>query len=163
MASVFNAQTTAGVVQAPSPTGALKCGDVGTYRDMKKRKTNKQERDHVPATSSMLQAAENKGVFKGLDGDERNCVAREIKMSALTIAIPKGVHVKYSRTCKGRGGQARVDKDAGNLDQAAKDDIADLENQVPEGCKAAYKQAAEQVKAQDHEGLFAKAKAKCTS
>jgi hypothetical protein len=158
-----NTLTSAGVAQPPSPKGALKCGEFGTYREMKKRKTNKQERDHVPATSSMLKAAEDKGTFKGLNAGERDCVAREIKMSALTIAIPKGVHVKYSRTCKGRGGQARIDKDAQDLDQAAEDDIADLENQVPDGCKAAYKQAAAQVKAQDHEGLFKKARAKCTS
>ena len=81
-------------------------------------------------------------------------------MDALTISIPKGTHVKYSRTCKGRGGQKRIDKDAEDLKQATEDDIKALEDRVPPGCQEAYKAAAEQVRAQDPDEFIKKCKHK---
>jgi SPX domain protein involved in polyphosphate accumulation len=145
--------------QSTAPTGPLKCGDVGTYAELKKRKTNKQERDHVPAFSSMLEKAT---AGKDLTPTQATCIANKLKAQALTIAIPKGVHVKHSRTCKGRGGKKRIKKDAKNLDKAAEDDIAALENKVPPACREAYKKAAEQVKAQDHKALIRKVTNECT-
>lgn len=151
-----NAATLAGNKQAP--TGPLKCGDVGTYRAMKKRKTNRQERDHVPATSSMLEAG--KAHQGGLNNDQKECFERFVKMDALTIAIPKGTHVKYSRTCKGRGGRAREKKDAENLTQAANDDFDAVEPYLSPKCAKKYAEAKEQVLAQLPDKLFNECKAK---
>jgi hypothetical protein len=146
--------------QTPSNKGPLKCGDVGTYNQLKKRKTNKQERDHVPAFSSMFEKAT---AGKDFSTKELNCIENKLKGQALVIAIPKGVHVDYSRTCKGRGGRKRIEDDAADLDDAAEKDIADLVDNVPPGCKAAYKKAAAQVKAQDHKALIKKVVKECTS
>jgi hypothetical protein len=145
--------------QAPAPKGPpLKCGDVGTYNELKKRKSNKQERDHVPAFSSMFEKAT---AGKNFSDKQLNCIGNKLKGQALTIAIPKGVHTKYSRTCKGRGGVARLKKDASNLKQAAEDDIDALVDKVPPGCRAAYVKAAAKVKAQDHQGLIKKVIKEC--
>jgi hypothetical protein len=151
-----NAATLAGNQQPP--TGPLKCGDVGTYRQMKKRKTNKQERDHVPATSSMLEAG--KAHQGGLNNDQKACFERFVKMDALTIAIPKGTHVKYSRTCKGRGGRAREKKDAEDLTQAAKDDFDAVQPYLSPECAKKYEEAKEKILAQLPDKLFQDCKAK---
>lgn len=153
-----NAATTSGEKQGPSTPGALKCGDVGVYKDMQKRKTNRQERDHVPATSSMLEAG--KKHQKGLTGAQKICFQRFVKTDALTIAIPKGIHVKYSRTCKGRGGQARVDKDAADLKQAANDDFDAVKPKLSAACQEKYEEAKEKVLAQLPDKLFKDCKKK---
>ena len=100
---------------------------------------------------------------KDFSTPQLSCIENKLKGQALAIAIPKGVHVKYSRTCKGRGGQKRIKKDASDLDQAAKDDVKDLENKVPPGCRAEYKKAAAKVKAQNHKELIKKVVKECTS
>jgi hypothetical protein len=153
-----NSATTTGDTQPPKPTGPLKCGDVGVYKDQQKRKTNRQERDHVPATQSMLVAG--KKHMKGLNAAQKKCFKRFVRSDALTIAIPKGTHTKYSRTCKGRGGQARVKKDVENLEQAAKDDFAKIEPRLTDECKAKYQAAQAQILAQLPDKLFEECKAK---
>lgn len=153
-----NAAKPGGNKQPPADKSALKCGDIGTYREQKKRKTNKQERDHVPATSSMLAAAEPHA--KGLTLDQKKCFKRFIKMDALTIAIPKGTHVKYSRTCKGRGGQARIDEDAKDLKKAAEDDFATVQPQLSDDCATKYEAAKAAVLAQLPDKLIQDSKAK---
>jgi hypothetical protein len=151
-----NAATLAGNKQAP--TGPLKCGDVGTYREMRKRKTNRQERDHVPATASMLLAGQ--AHQDGLTADQVACFERFVKMDALTIAIPKGTHVKYSRTCKGRGGRAREQKDAEDVTKAANDDFDAVEPYLSPECAKKYAEAKEKVLAQLPDKLFKECKAK---
>jgi hypothetical protein len=133
--------------QAPAPTGPLKCGDTGTYRELKKRKTNKQERDHIPATSSMLAAAEKK-ITPAMTTDQIACFKRWVKMDALTVAIPKGIHVEFSRTCKGRGGQQRIDDDADDLKDAAEKDFADVQPQLSDDCQKKYEAAKKAILAQ---------------
>lgn len=153
---------TASEAQGPAPTGPLKCGDVATYRQQKKQKTNKQNRDHVPATSSVLAAAEKRpGYYDGLTGPQKSCIETGLQMDALTVAIPKGVH-KKGRTYAGRGGQARVDKDVKNLRQAAKDDFAEIEPMLSEECAKKYKEAQKKILAQFNDKLFDDVKAKCT-
>ena len=153
-----NSAKPGGNKQPPSNKGALKCGDIAPYKEQRKQKTNKQERDHIPATSSMLAAA--KSHAKGLNKDQVKCMKRFIKMDALTIAIPKGTHVKYSRTCKGRGGQARIDADAKDLKKAAEDDFATVQPQLSDDCAAKYEAAKAAVLAQLPDKLIKDSKAK---
>jgi hypothetical protein len=152
-----NAADTSGEKQAPN-TGPLKCGDVGTYREQGKQKTNKQNRDHVPATSSMLVAAQ--AHTDGLTKAQVKCFKRFVKMDALTLAIPGGIHKKHSRTYGGKGGQARIDKDVENLEQAAKDDFEKIEKHLSEACKAKYKEAQEKMLAQLPDKHFKECKQK---
>ena len=140
-----NTLTSAGEKQTPN-TGPLKCGDVATYREQGKQKTNKQNRDHVPATASMLAASEPHA--KGLTKKQRKCFRRFVKMDALTVAIPGGVHRKHSRTYGGKGGQTRIKNDVANLDKAADDDFDAIEPHLSEECKKKYKEAREKIKAQ---------------
>lgn len=137
----------------------LNCGDVGSYNELKKRKTNKQERDHVPAFSSMFEKATG---GKRFGPKKLKCIENKLKGQALTIAIPKSTHVEFSRTCKGRGGVKRLKKDVANLKQAAKDDIKALENNVPPTCRKAYKKAAKRVMAQNHNALIKRVVKECT-
>jgi hypothetical protein len=146
--------------QRPKKGPALKCGDCDTYNELKKRKTNKQERDHVPAFSSMFEKAT---AGKKFSTKQLNCIENKLKGQALTIAIPKGIHTDHSRTCKGRGGQKRLEKDVKNLKQAAEDDIDALKDKVPPGCRAAYMKAAKRVKAQNHNALINRIVKQCTT
>jgi hypothetical protein len=131
--------------QAPK-TGPLECGDVATYRDQGKQKTNKQNRDHVPATSSMLVAAQ--AHTGDLTMAQVKCFERFVKMDALTVAIPGGVHRKHSRTYGGKGGQARINTDVANLKKAAEDDFKEIEKHLSAKCQEKYKEAKEQILAQ---------------
>ncbi len=143
--------------QTPN-TGPLKCGDVGTYREMKKRKTNKQNRDHVPATSSMLVAGQKHS--KGLSPARLKCFDNFVKMDALTVAIPYGTHKKHSRTYGGKGGQARVEKDVKDLKKAANDDFAKVEPRLSDDCKKKYQEAKEKILAQLPDKFFEECRAK---
>src|SRR5215211_5894180 len=149
--------------QAPAPKGPLKCGDVQVYSKMQERPTNRQQRDHVPATNSMLKAGEP--FHKGLTGDQIVCFKRYVKSDALTIAIPKQVHRQHSRTCSNRGGDARRDADAADLKQAAKDDFADVKPHLSPECQTKYEAAQKQILDQLPDKLFkecqAKAKKNC--
>jgi hypothetical protein len=150
---------TASEAQGPSTPGALKCGDVGTYREQRKQKTNKQNRDHVPATQSMLAAAEEGGHFDGLSKARKACMKRFIKMDALTVAIPYGVH-KKGRTYAGKGGQARVDEDVKDLKEAAKKDFAAVEPNLSPECQKKYEAAKEKMLAQLPDKHFKECRAK---
>ena len=146
--------TGGGVKQATSKKGALTCGEVGTYRGMKKRKTNKQNRDHVPATSSMLAAGAKSKHAKGLKGARLKCYKKFIKMDAQTIAIPYGIHKKYSRTYGGKGGQTRINEDVKNLKKAAEDDFAKVEPKLSADCKKKYNEAKKKILAQLPDKFF---------
>jgi hypothetical protein len=145
--------------QAPK-TGALKCGDVGTYRDQGKQKTNKQNRDHVPATSSMLAAAKKHPASAGLKGKQLKCFNRFVKMDALTVAIPGGIHRKHSRTYGGKGGADRIKTDVADLEQAAKDDFEAIEKHLSEECQTKYKEAQKEMLAQLPDKHFEACRAK---
>lgn len=152
-----NAADSSGEKQAPN-TGPLECGDVATYREQGKQKTNKQNRDHVPATSSMLEAGKTHS--KGLSKKQLRCFNRFVKMDALTVAIPGGIHREHSRTYGGKGGQARIDKDVENLEQAAEDDFKKIEKHLSPKCQAKYKEAKEKILAQLPDKHFKECRAK---
>jgi hypothetical protein len=148
--------------QTPSTKGPLKCGDVQVYSKMQKRATNRQQRDHVPATNSMLAAADAKpGYYDGLSAKTKTCIKNGIRSDALTIAIPKQVHRQRSRTCSNRGGQARVDEDIKDLKKAAEDDFKEVEPGLSEECKKKYEEAKKKVLDQLPDKLFDEVKAKC--
>lgn len=139
-------------------TGPLECGEVATYREQRKQKTNKQNRDHVPATSSMLAAGEAHS--EGLDPKQLKCFERFVKMDALTVAIPGGIHRKHSRTYGGKGGQERIDKDVEDLKQAAEDDFKEIEKHLSPKCQGKYKEAKEKIPAQLPDKHFKECRAK---
>ena len=153
--------------QPPAPKGALKCGDVGVYSKMQDRPTNRQQRDHVPATNSMLKAGDtflqNSPIT--MTGDQIACFKRFVKSDALTIAIPKQVHRQHSRTCSNRGGDARRDADAANLKKAANDDMNAVKPKLSAECQTKYEEARTKILEQLPDKLFKecqeKAKAKC--
>jgi hypothetical protein len=148
--------------QAPAPTGPLKCGDVQVYSKMQKRATNRQQRDHVPATNSMLAAADAKpGYYDGLSAKTKTCIKNGIRSDALTIAIPKQVHRQRSRTCCNKGGQARVNEDIKDLKKAAEDDFKEVEPGLSDDCKKKYEEAKKKVLEQLPDKLFDEVKAKC--
>jgi hypothetical protein len=107
----------------------------------------------------MLAAAEEGGYYKGLSDDQVACMKRFIKMDALTVAIPKGVH-KQGRTYAGRGGQDRVDEDVKDLNQAAENDFAEVEPQLSEECKKKYQEAKKKILAQLPDKHFKECRAK---
>ena len=146
--------------QASSEKGKLVCGDVGVYSKMQVRPTNKQQRDHVPATNSMLAAAEKNGYHKKLTGDQIVCFERFVKSDALTIAIPKQVHRKRSRTCSNKGGQKRVNEDIADLKEAAKKDFEKVKPGLSDDCKKKYEEAEKKVLAQLPDKLFEECKQK---
>lgn len=154
-----NAGDTSGEKQAPN-TGPLECGDVATYREQGKQKTNKQNRDHVPATSSMLAAAKKHPASAGLKGKQLKCFNRFVKMDALTVAIPGGVHRKHSRTYGGKGGKDRIKEDVKDLKKAADDDFKEIEKHLSEKCQEKYKDAKEKIKEQLPDKHFEACRAK---
>jgi hypothetical protein len=149
--------TTGGVAQPPN-TGPLKCGDVQVYSKMQDRPTNRQQRDHVPATNSMLKAGES--FHTGLTGDQITCFNRYVRSDALTIAIPKSIHRQHSRTCSNRGGNTRRDTDAGNLTKAANDDMDEVKPKLSADCQAKYEAARAKILAQLPTKFFNECKAK---
>lgn len=113
----------------------------------------------MPATQSMLVAAEEGGHYDGLSAARKACMKRFIKMDALTVAIPYGVH-KRGRTYAGKGGQDRVDEDVKDLKKAAEDDFAKVEPQLSAECKKKYEEAKEKILAQLPDKHFKECRAK---
>ena len=156
--------TIAGVKQGPSNKPWLKCGEVGTYAQLnKKRAKPKFERDHVPSAAAMLKAAKKGN--PGMSANKLACVKRKLKSQALTIAIPKGVHRGTSRTCGSRNNKAQIKKDSEGLNSATNKDLNKIQKKLdgpPKSpCADAYREAATDVRAQDHEGLIKKVVKEC--
>ena len=59
-------------------------------------------------------------------------------MDALAIAIPKGIHREFSRTCSNRGGVTRQNEDAANLKEAAEKDFAKIQPHLTDDCAKKY-------------------------
>jgi hypothetical protein len=95
----------------------------------------------------MLAAAEKRGYYKGLSPAREACLTRFIKMDALTVAIPTGIH-KKGRTYGGKGGQKRVKDDVDDLKKAAEDDFAKVEPKLSADCQKKYQEAKEKILAQ---------------
>jgi hypothetical protein len=146
--------------QSTSDKPWLKCGEVGTYSQLKeKRAKPKFERDHVPSHAAMNRAAQKSPAGRGMSDRQGKCVKDRIKDQALTIAIPKAVHRKQSRTCGSKNDKKQISKDAGGLNTATKKDLDKIQKHLDDTespCAAHYKAAAAQVAAQDHEALIKK-------
>jgi len=152
--------------QAPTAKPWLKCGEVGTYAELnKKRAKPKFERDHVPSHASMMKAATSSPAGRGMTTAQKKCVKSKLKDRALTIAIPKSVHRGYSRTCGSRNNATQIKTDSKDLDSAANKDLRRIQAHLDgkeSPCAEAYRAAAKEVRAQDHEGLIKKCIAECT-
>ncbi len=141
---------------APKPTGEkgegakskpkkkMKCGESGSYGDLKKKTGDgKFDRDHIPSKAALKErAAELKG--EPLSAAEK----RAIDNGADAIAIPRQAHIDHSPT----HGQsiAEAAKDAKDLAGSAARDIAAMLDKIDEydadgGCKDAYKKASDAI------------------
>ena len=156
-----NAGKPGGNKQPPSKKPWLKCGEVGSYAKLnKKRAKPKFERDHVPSAAAMLRAAKKSN--PGMLANKLACVKRKLKAQALTIAIPKGLHRGTSRTCGSRNTKAKIKEDSEGLKSAANKDLKKIQEKLNgSSCADAYREAAKEVRAQDHEALIKKVVSEC--
>jgi len=122
----------------------LKCGDHGSYRDLKKKSGDgKFDRDHIPSKAALKKRAEQ------LQGDRLTSEQEKaIDNAAETIAIPRQAHIDVSPTY----GQSRAAamKDAGDLAGAARRDVEAMLGEIEQydadgGCKRAYQKAADKI------------------
>ena len=143
----------------------LKCGEVGTYSQLnKKRAKPKFERDHVPSHAAMNKSAQGSPKMENASKSQRKCVKAKLKARALTIAIPKRLHRGHSRTCGSRNNASQIKTDAKDLDSAANKDLGRLQRHLDGSespCAAAYREAAKEVRAQDHKKLINDAIKEC--
>jgi uncharacterized Zn-binding protein involved in type VI secretion len=151
-----NTADLAGVVQtiiAVEEPETLECGDLGAYGDQQEVTAGGTlNRDHVPSKGALLQRARDL-IFPDKLSE---AAAKAIVQSALTIAIPTGVHQSSSQTYGGRNSQImddglkRMESDAGKLQEAAQRDTKAVHDEIkkknPE-CAKAYAAAAKKVNA----------------
>jgi hypothetical protein len=155
---VANSGKPSGNRQPPTAKTWLKCGEVGTYAQLnKKRAFPKFERDHVPSAAAMRNAA--KKAKRGMSPAKLKCVNNRLKEKALTIAIPTTTHRRFSRTCgSGRNTSKQINNDGDNLSRAANKDLAQIQKALDgppkNACADAYRKAAKKVKSQDHNKLI---------
>ena len=134
------------------------CGEIATYGEMcdEKRAKGRFERDHVPSHGAMKRKAFSSKSMDGVSEAVKTCVANKLKSSALAIAIPKGLHKQFSRTWRGRNTAKRIKSDAKNLKSAANKDLRKLQaalDKAKHPCAEAYREAAKQIRQQDHNKL----------
>lgn len=99
----------------------LKCGESGSYGDLKKKTGDGQfDRDHVPSKASLKLRAEKFGGGEGLCDAQKKAVDN----AANAIAIPKWAHAYYSPTYGSRNTPSRIKQDAKNPQAAARRDTA---------------------------------------
>jgi len=132
------------------PKKKLKCGEYGTYKDLKKKTgDNKFDRDHIPSKAALKAKAQelNKGVE--LSTPQK----KAIDAWGETIAIPKQAHIDVSPTY----GQTEAEaiKDAGNLAGSARRDVEAMLGKIDKydvdgKCKKAYQKAAAKVMRMDN-------------
>lgn len=164
-----NSAKPGGNKQPPAKKPWLKCGEVGTYAELNKKKAQEKpdppkfERDHVPSQAAMLRAAQKRFDFGGFTTEQVTCIENGLTNNALVIAIPYGKHVKYSRTCKGRNKPSQIEEDSEDLDSAARKDLLRLQKKMTGKCAEAYREAARQVRAQPHNKVIDDTVTKCTA
>lgn len=125
--------------------GKLKCGDSGSYKDLKKKTGDgKFDRDHIPSKAALKERA------RELNGGRRLTPAQERAVDSWgnAIAIPRQAHIDVSPTYGQTIAEAR--KDAKNLAGAAKRDVDSMLDKISEydadgGCREAYMTAAKRV------------------
>ena len=121
--------------------GKLKCGDHGTYKDLKKRTAEgKFNRDHIPSKGALKARAEE------LFGRKLNAAEKAaIDNAGETIAIPRQAHIDDSPT----HGQTVADAvlDSKDLAGSARRDVDAMLDRIDEydadgGCRNLYEKAA---------------------
>lgn len=121
----------------------LKCGEHGTYGDLKKKTGDgKFDRDHIPSKAALKErAAELLGPLnkKQLDAIEK---------AGNAIAIPRQAHIDVSPTYGQTIAEAR--KDAKDLAGSSKRDVDAMLKKIDEydadgNCRKAYRKAAEKM------------------
>ena len=129
------------------PKKKLKCGNNGTYKDLKKKTGfNKYDRDHVPSKAALVKYVEENLLKKGfqLNKSQKN----KIGDAGRTIAIPKQAHKDVSPTYTNRNTPTRIAEDSKDLAKAAKRDIEAMEKEIDKyepGCKKLYQAAAKKI------------------
>jgi len=127
------------------PKPKPKCGQTGPYKDRASHDNAGFNWDHVPSKAALLERA-RKVAKKALTPDQITAIIE----NAPTIAIPEKLHQKHSETYGGRQNQKfddvrRIERDAGDLSRAAKENTDELLKHVDKydpGCKGAYSDAA---------------------
>ncbi|OOS08342.1 hypothetical protein SAMN02745664_11655 [Moraxella cuniculi DSM 21768] len=119
------------------PKPKLKCGQSGTYKDLKKSTgDNKYDRDHIPSKAALKKRAAE------LKGDELTKEeAKAIDDAGWTIAIPKQAHKDASPTY-GNKNKNLIQKDANDLAGAAQRDIKAMRDKIgkyDKGCAKKYR------------------------
>lgn len=114
----------------------LKCGENGKYGDLKEKTGDgKFDRDHVPSKAALKEFARNE-----LRGGKKLCKkqARAIDKIGNAIAIPKGVHKDYSPTYGSKNTKQQIEKDASDLQKAARHDTSHVKQGLKNPCKKKY-------------------------
>jgi hypothetical protein len=124
--------------------GKLKCGDHGSYKDLKKKTAGgKFDRDHIPSKAALKARAEE------LAGEKLSSTQRKaIDNWGNTIAIPRQAHIDVSPT----HGQSLADaaKDANNLQGSSRRDVEAMLKEIEKydadgNCKKAYQKGAAKI------------------
>lgn len=132
------------------PKPKPKCGQTGPYKDRHDHDNKGFNWDHVPSKAALIERARK---LSPLGLSEKAIEA--IVENAPTVAIPEKLHQKHSETYGGRQNQKfeglrRIDRDAGDLAKAAKENTDELLRNVEKfdpGCKGAYTEAAKTLSA----------------
>lgn len=122
----------------------LKCGESGTYKDLKKSTgDNKYDRDHIPSKAALKKRAEKLNRGRKLTSNQ----AKAIDNAGWTIAIPKQAHKEVSPTYGGRN-NSLIKDDADDLAKAAQRDIKAMRAKIAKydkGCATKYKAETEKI------------------
>lgn len=132
------------------PKEKLKCGQDGSYGDLKKQSGDgKFDRDHIPSKAALHERA------KQLNGGDDLTPAQKKAITdwGNAIAIPREAHQQYSPTYGGRNDPVA---DAKDLASSAKRDVDKMLDHIGEydadgGCKKAYKKASKKITAMTNE------------
>jgi hypothetical protein len=126
------------------PKKKLKCGQDGSYSDLKKQSGDgKFDRDHIPSKAALHERARQLNNGKALTSAQKKAITDW----GNAIAIPREAHQQYSPTYGGRNDPVA---DAKDLASSAKRDVNTMLDHIGEydadgGCKKAYKKASKKI------------------
>lgn len=131
------------------PKKKMKCGERGTYGDLKKKTGDgKFDRDHIPSKAALKARA------KALQGGKLSKAQEAaIDKAGAAIAIPRQAHVDVSPTYGQTAAEAA--RDSKNLAGSARRDVEAMLSQIDEydedgNCRKAYQKAAGKIMRMDN-------------